>query len=310
MKKHNLYLLFIIGLLFSACENLPDEQFVKQVIIAKNGFQELKLEYTNESKVISDLTISVSGTSVLPHDLKATVKLDPDTLAKYNTEKYRKDSVLFYDLLPDSCYSITNGGEVTIRSGEEFAVLPVEFNMGKIDPYKNYVLPLAIASVSDFAIGEPKYSKVLLHLMLSNSFSQVYQPQDAKVWWSASQNDDYLSWKTNFTLLAVNYNTCRLYAGGIDESNKKRDDYVIEITAREDNGLDYKAKNPAIQLQPQDNDNSIEVVVIPDLLIKTKSTVITSIKMNYRYKDISNPGDPQDRWFKGTLSNTTVVYEK
>ena len=46
MMKYRLLFLYILGMTVAACNNdLPDELFVKRVVIAENGFQDLRLEY-------------------------------------------------------------------------------------------------------------------------------------------------------------------------------------------------------------------------------------------------------------------------
>ena len=307
MKKFNLYLLFLLGVIFVACENLPDEQFVKRVVFAENGFQDIDLVYNESGKVTPEFTVSISGTSVLQNDVNVTVKLAADTLDAYNVEKYRKDSILYYSLLPDSCYTISNNGNITINAGEESTVLPVEFDLSKIDKYKDYVLPLAIVYASDYEVGEPQYSKVLLHLNISNSFSGIYQPTDCKIF----EGDENVAWKTNFVLKAIDNNTCRFYAGGISETNKKRDTYIIEVSKQDDGKITYVAHNPEIGLTLEDpNKNTIEVTITRDPAIHSKKTVVTSMKMNYSYTDISDPTNPIRRRFEGMLSNTQVIYDK
>lgn len=307
MKKLNLYLLFLLGVMFVACENLPDEQFVKRIVFAKNGFQDIELVYNEAAKVTPELTVSISGTSVLGNDVNVTVKLDADTLNAYNVEKYRKDTILYYNLLPDSCYTVVNNGNITINAGEESTVLPIEFDLSKIDKYKDYVLPLAIVYASDYEIGESQYSKVLLHLNISNSFSGIYQPNDCKIF----EGDENVAWKTNFILKAINSNTCRFYAGGISENNKKRDMYIIEVTKQDDGKITYVAHDSEIGLALEDPArNTIEVTVTQDPLVHSKKTVVTSMRMNYSYTDISDPTNPIRRRFEGMLSNTQVVYDK
>lgn len=42
MMKYRLLFLYILGMTVAACNNdLPDELFVKRVVIAENGFQDL-----------------------------------------------------------------------------------------------------------------------------------------------------------------------------------------------------------------------------------------------------------------------------
>ena len=88
MMKYRLLFLYILGMTVAACNNdLPDELFVKRVVIAENGFQDLRVEYPEDGTVNTQITISISGTSVLSKDVEAQVKVCPDTLDDYNYER-------------------------------------------------------------------------------------------------------------------------------------------------------------------------------------------------------------------------------
>ena len=230
MMKYRLLFLYILGMTVAACNNdLPDELFVKRVVIAENGFQDLRVEYPEDGTVNTQITISISGTSVLSKDVEAQVKVCPDTLDDYNYERFVQDTMLYYTLLPEDCYTLENEGKVTIKKGDEYALLSVQFDLSRLDMFKDYVLPLEVSSVSDYEVGEPKYRKALFHLNILNNFSYVYTPSGAKVY-NSGDNDDYTAWTTDLTLSTLNYNTCRMYAGGVYETDTDRDKYVIQVT--------------------------------------------------------------------------------
>ena len=116
MMKYRLLFLYILGMTVAACNNdLPDELFVKRVVIAENGFQDLRVEYPEDGTVNTQITISISGTSVLSKDVEAQVKVCPDTLDDYNYERFVQDTMLYYTLLPEDCYTLENEGKVTIK---------------------------------------------------------------------------------------------------------------------------------------------------------------------------------------------------
>lgn len=104
----------------------------------------------------------------------ATVRVDlavnPDTLDGYNWEKYRNDRSLYYEMLPETCYSFEGEG-IVIRAGTEYSNVPIRFYLDKIDKEKNYILPISIVNVSEFSIGDPKYSTILMNVILSNEYS-------------------------------------------------------------------------------------------------------------------------------------------
>ncbi|MFR7822637.1 MAG: DUF4973 domain-containing protein [Odoribacter splanchnicus] len=310
MKKYRLLFLYILGMTVAACNNdLPDELFVKRVVIAENGFQDLRLEYPEDGTVNTQITISISGTSVLSKDVEAQVKVCPDTLDDYNYERFVQDTMLYYTLLPEDCYTLENEGKVTIKKGDEYALLSVQFDLSRLDMFKDYVLPLEVSSVSDYEVGEPKYRKALFHLNILNNFSYVYTPSGAKVY-NSGDNDDYTAWTTDLTLSTLNYNTCRMYAGGVYETDTDRDRYVIRVTVNSDSTLSYTAMTPEINLitEGDASQNRISISESPDLLVQNKSVITTTLKMNYSYTYTSPEGYPYHRRFEGTFTNDRTVF--
>lgn len=61
-------------------------------------------------------------------DVEAQVKVCPDTLDDYNYERFVQDTMLYYTLLPEDCYTLENEGKVTIKKGDEYALLSVQFD--------------------------------------------------------------------------------------------------------------------------------------------------------------------------------------
>ena len=89
-----------------------------------------------DGTVNTQITISISGTSVLSKDVEAQVKVCPDTLDDYNYERFVQDTMLYYTLLPEDCYTLENEGKVTIKKGDEYALLSVQFDLSRLDIFK------------------------------------------------------------------------------------------------------------------------------------------------------------------------------
>ena len=287
MMKYRLLFLYILGMTVAACNNdLPDELFVKRVVIAENGFQDLRLEYPEDGTVNTQITISISGTSVLSKDVEAQVKVCPDTLDDYNYERFVQDTMLYYTLLPEDCYTLENEGKVTIKKGDEYALLSVQFDLSRLDMFKDYVLPLEVSSVSDYEVGEPKYRKALFHLNILNNFSYVYTPSGAKVY-NSGDNDDYTAWTTDLTLSTLNYNTCRMYAGGVYETDTDRDKYVIQVTGtvRERSSKNKNIPTGDIELIVSEL-NVLNAAVTPPFTIEDETDGGDDLRMKYRYLDL------------------------
>ena len=142
MKKRNLYLSLALAVLTlgqQSCDNLPDEQFDKYVLMTRNGFIDREIVYNASGKATTEVSVSVSGSSDVAHDVEVEVEVYPDTLDQYNFEKFRTDSASYYDLAEH--YTIPNP-KLTIRKGEAYGVFDVVFDVKQMDKYKDFVLSL------------------------------------------------------------------------------------------------------------------------------------------------------------------------
>jgi hypothetical protein len=106
MRYKSIKIIGLLGMILAGgCEDLPDEQFEKYVLFARNGFVDREFEYKDGEILTTDLSISVSGTSVLDHAVSVTIAEDPDTLALYNETRFGDETDDYYEVLPDTCYS-------------------------------------------------------------------------------------------------------------------------------------------------------------------------------------------------------------
>ena len=105
MKRILLTLFVAIGMCTACDEGLPDEIFVKHVLINQNGFREYELNYVNTPIKDTIISVAVNGSSRLDRDVRVDLAVNPDTLDGYNWEKYRNDRSLYYEMLPEICYS-------------------------------------------------------------------------------------------------------------------------------------------------------------------------------------------------------------
>ena len=105
--KQKRYIYGIVGCLLismmlgiSSCDGLEDELFQKNSYIVHNGWQDYALEVAEDNTTILPIYFGVNGTSANDKDICLTMEIDPDTLQKYNWEKYKNQSDLYYKILP------------------------------------------------------------------------------------------------------------------------------------------------------------------------------------------------------------------
>jgi hypothetical protein len=230
-------------ILAGGCENLPDEQFEKQVLFAQNGFVEREFEYRDGETLTTDLSISVSGTSALDHGVSVTITEDPDTLTLYNETKFGDETAGYYEALPDSCYSFSSmTGE--IRAGDEYGLIPLEIMADKVDKYHRYVLPLRISGTSDYTIAPAPADALLLNISFTNDYSGDYV-------YAGTLNGK--SVPGDFTLNVVDEDECYFY---LDYEGDGDQDYPpVLIRFNPDNSLALSSRpSDGISLKQVDTD--------------------------------------------------------
>lgn len=291
--------LLLAAMVFSACNDaLDDELFDKTVVFTKNGFQDIHIDYVNNGEVITNLPISVSGTSANMQDVNVTVLLDEDTLNTYNFERFRNQTALYYRLLPAASYQL-GSSNVTIASGQESTILPIRLDVQQIDKFNDYVLPLRIGQNSAYTIGPSKYSKVLMRILFQNYFSGDYVVSGRLR--DLTFNSEISL--TSRTLKVVDERTCYFYAGTIDANSTLADKekFIIKVHTDPETGeASLTALDPAIELEQRHA--KIEQSTEQDPLNQNIEITTVKLTLTYRYKDISNTVDPPTMEFDGSMT--------
>jgi hypothetical protein len=289
-SKTGLILILInFSIMFVSCDKLPDEQFEKQVIMTRNGFVDRIIDSTG----VTPLSVSISGTSILDKDL--TVKIDVDTTALrlYNFDKFRFDLPLYYQTLPDSCYDLSNK-TIIISKGNEYGTLPIKLNVGKIDKFKQYVLPLSVSSTSDYVIGQTDYKTILMHILLQNKFSGRYAMSG--ILHNTKEGDHSISMTRRLYML--DSKNCYFYAGNVDDENINRTDYIVKMTLNNDKTISLSASNADIYFKPDASAVSPKKTNVYEIMTEGSYKFYVS----YGYADISVKGFPVAYTFRGELT--------
>ncbi|MFZ4861060.1 DUF4973 domain-containing protein [Sphingobacterium sp. Mn56C] len=298
MKKIIFLSILSIGTLYCCNPMLDDELFEKTVVFTKNGFQDMLIDYNSQEETIAMLPVSISGTTRNTENVHVKVALDTDTLNNYNFERFRNQTNLYYNLLPEDSYALS-AQDVIIPNGSERVMLPIKLKPAKIDKLKDFVLPLRISETSSYSIGPNKYSKALLRILFQNYFSGNYVVS-GKVRDKTYNSEINLSSRT---LKVVDENTCYFYAGNIDPNSNLdiNNKFIIMLHVNPDTKIvSLFAADPAIELQPQTA--KIETSINTDP--QHNNTEITTLKitLKYTYKDITNTLSPPTMEFDGSMT--------
>ena len=290
MNRKLIYIISFICMNFIACDNLPDEQFEKYVLITHNGFVDKELIYNSSKELNTEVSVSISGTSVLKQDVNVSIDTDAEALQKYNFEKYRNDEALYYNILPDGAYSFEKN--ITVKAGKEYSTVPIKLDLTSIDMFKNYVLPISIKTTSDYNLSPGGYHTTLLNLIFKNSFSGNYSING-----TLKGTSESLSLSIRRILKVIDSNTCFAYMGNIDEEDLDRDKYIFTIKINEDKTLTLTGMNPETKFTPVESDWGEEKKNVMEI---TETEI--RLYLTYSYIDSQDSVKPVKKTFTGYLS--------
>lgn len=257
MKLRNIItanLTVFVLFLQSCIGDLPEEQFEKYVLLTKNGWVEQDVEFTSSNEVTISIPISISGTSVNKENVQVTLAYDTLLLNRYNLEKYKLQTELYYSCIPVEAIELEDVMLIPAGSDQVVASLTIDFNK-VADLYKDYVLPISIKEVSKYSLQKIesvnilKHSEALYHINRINSFSGDY-------------SGDAVVFKTNRllknigegvpvptkTFYALSENECYFYAGRIDRNQINRHKFIVNVKLDESGLLVLSSPNPDLQI--------------------------------------------------------------
>ena len=115
--------------------------------------------------------VNYAATNVAPADEAITIAIDPTALATYNSS-----SSIQYQLFPDSIFSFTTT-TVTVKKGDNYtSAIPLAVFPIKIDPTKNYMLPISIKAVPAGATVSTNFGTIYYHL-IGNPIAGAYNQE-------------------------------------------------------------------------------------------------------------------------------------
>lgn len=250
MKKSSIQLLFLVVLFVcNACnDEWKEEQFEHYVSfkapLESEGVANIYVRYKDAQKTTFLQPLEVSGSTTNNSDLSVRVAVDPDTLGILNYERFQTREDFYYKQLNDSYFSIPQ--TVNIKSGENTALMAIDFSLKGIDMAEKWVLPLTILEdpVAKYKINPRKYyKKALLRVNPFNSYSGTYSGTALKVVMDGHESETPIV-KSQIRSYVVDENTIFFYAGNIDEDRKDRKNYKVFATFNETGGVTFRAENP------------------------------------------------------------------
>jgi len=298
MKKIVIICLSAIALTLNyACnDSLDKELFEKSVLLTNNGWIDEEMQITESGLIEVPLVLSINGTDGNDKSVDVRMKFDSDTLSAYNFNKYRNQTALYYNEVPTGAVTFKDA-IINIPSGKIKSTSALILDTKQItDKYADYVIPVAIESVSEYKVGQNIYSKALLHVLLKNSFSGNYAGDLGVFKITDTGNKITVS---NKTFYAVTSNKCYFFAGQMDRSKMDRNKFIVNITIDNEGVITMESPNPDLLFKQESakititkenhpNDNRYEIVT-------------TALTLAYTFKDLTLVDKPTLRC-TGTVS--------
>ncbi|CAM3815214.1 DUF4973 domain-containing protein [Sphingobacterium prati] len=249
------YIQFLLFTLLAVCGSCNDEwkeeQFEHYISfkapLDNEGVSNIYVRYKDNGKTTFLQPMEVSGSTTNESDLTVGVAVDADTLGILNYERFQAREDFYYKQLNNSYFSIPQ--TVNIKSGENTALMAVDFTLKGIDMVDKWVLPLTILD-DPSAKYKPNprkhYRKALLRINPFNNYSGNYSGTALKVVMEGHENETPIV-KSQIRSYVVNENTIFFYAGNIDEDRKDRKNYKVFATFNETGGVTFRAENPEMK---------------------------------------------------------------
>ncbi len=111
--------------------------------------------------------VNLASTNTLPKDVQFTVGAD----AKALQDNFKNDG-LTYELMPDSTFSLLKTAG-TIKAGQHQDTFQVVFHPSRIDPTKNYMLPVTVTGNSDNLPVSGNFGHIYFHV-IGNAIAGSY----------------------------------------------------------------------------------------------------------------------------------------
>lgn len=304
---NSLLLILILGM--SSCnDQLADELFEKRTYLIDNGWKDYQLEVNEDNTAILPVYFGINGTSFNDKDITLTLEVDPDTLGRYNWEKYKNQKDLYFQIMPEEVYTF-DASSWTIPSGELNTPAYIKISLDKIKEvgslYTDYVLPLRINTSVGESVGKSKYAKVLAHIAFKNDFSGQYTGKGIIKQTGTSFTTDISS--TN--IYAINQNTCYMFVG--EKTREKTTnylDYVVEIT-KNDKTNTFELTSPVESLKFKPHTSKMSRKYTLNYGDDRYYQEITTFDFSYEYYDSSYSKESGIMNFEGSFTMTKNVWK-
>jgi len=243
--------IFLMVFVFSSCNDEWEEEQYENFIAFKaplnnDGVSDIFVRYKGDQPSLFQQALVVSGSLDNGSDVLVNVALDPDTLQTLNYERFQNREDFYYKSLKSEYFNF--GPNVKFVSGENTALLDIDFTFSDIDMSDKWVLPLTVLEDPNGRYRpHPRkhYKKALLRINPFNDYSGSYSGTAMKIVMEGYEDETPIV-KDQVVGYVVNENEVFFYAGNIDETRQDRKNYKVFASFQEDGEVKLSSDNPEI----------------------------------------------------------------
>lgn len=243
--------IFLMVFVFSSCNDEWEEEQYENFIAFKaplnnDGVSDIFVRYKGDQPSLFQQALVVSGSLDNGSDVLVNVALDPDTLQTLNYVRFQNREDFYYKSLKSEYFNF--GPNVKFVSGENTALLDIDFTFSDIDMSDKWVLPLTVLEDPNGRYRpHPRkhYKKALLRINPFNDYSGSYSGTAMKIVMEGYEDETPIV-KDQVVGYVVNENEVFFYAGNIDETRQDRKNYKVFASFQEDGEVKLRSDNPEI----------------------------------------------------------------
>lgn len=275
MRTIKLFLIGIILYICVACSTEVDfgEQYKKQIYIVNANEHVVEAEHPLAESTDGFVTFYCAGSKETTKDVTVHYKIDKEALEAYNKSEYDQNTSKYMECIPEDKIQFHEEA-VTIKAGEDYAMLGFSINTSELDPAKNNAIPITITGTSDYEINQGMKT-LFYHLKLKTQYSGLYDSRLDLHRFALLQSSKFVQKKT----IAISKNQIKVPVFDKKEVLEGSINYYIITLNEEDHTVTLTSDDPNFKPQTvmnvkPDADSAVEKVPVNYYKPDTKEFVI------------------------------------
>lgn len=221
-------------------DNLPiDKEQYKKVVYLTRAIDEVKNEYVNYAydRDTVYISVSVGGSTHTDRDIRVTFREDDEAIARYNKRNLSATDIQNRHL-PTAAYEYPQD-DVVIKAGQTTAIYPVYIYPENLHCDSLYMIPVSIASVSEYEMRTEIDTVLLAKINMVNSYSGKYHIRGSII---NLETESKQAYDVPRNMVATNKNSIRGYHESPETKNYLQTS-TFTISVNDDNSLVFAPWN-------------------------------------------------------------------